>query len=347
MALGFHQSTEGSVPSSIRYSVVIPTYNRAETLLSTLQSLSEVRLLQETEVIVVDNNSSDNTKDVVEQAMAWFPERLRYVFEVEQGRSAALNSGIRLCRGDIILITDDDVRLDTDWISAAERGLAEANCDYVCGKALPIWEKERPRWLPNRGGKHWAVVGLLDYGTEMIQLGAQVPLGLNMAFRRNAFALAGMWNNLVGRRGISLLGQEVREWGLRARAVGLTGFYIPDMVVHHLIPADRLNKKYFRRWFYWHGISRAILFELRGVDMETPEETTLDFSKVPQIAGVPRYMYRSFLQQIKNMLSSAMRRDVVATFEYELWLWFFAGVLAQRWKDRQKKFGFTSSTIQG
>ena len=322
--------------SSIQYSVVIPTYNRAESLLNTLESLSKVQLLEETEVIVVDNNSSDQTKDVVEKAMAWFPERLHYVFEPEQGRSAALNAGIRACRGEIILITDDDVQLDADWICAARRGLAEEKCDYVCGKVLPIWQKERPGWLPNRGGKHWGVVGLLDYGTEAIKLGAQVPIGVNMAFRRDAFARAGMWNNLVGRRGTSLLGQEVREWGLRARAVGLTGFYIPEMVVHHSISSDRLTKRYFRRWFYWHGISRAILFELRGVDMETPEETTLDFSKVPQIMGVPRYMYRSCFHMFTRILSSAVRRDQVATFENELWLWFFAGVLAQRWKARDR-----------
>jgi len=329
----------------MRYSVVIATYNRAESLLSTLQSLSEVRLIAETEVVVVDNNSNDHTKEVVNKATLWFPGKLLYVFEAEQGRSAALNSGIRACRGEIILITDDDVQVDADWICAARRGLAEEKCDYVCGKVLPIWQKGRPRWLPNRGGKHWGVVGLLDYGTEAIKLGAQVPIGVNMAFRRDAFARAGMWDNLVGRRGTSLLGQEVREWGLRARAVGLTGFYIPEMVVHHLISSERLTKRYFRRWFYWHGISRAILFELWGVDMETPEETTLDFSKVPQIMGVPRYMYRSCLHKFTQILSSAMRRDEVATFENELWLWFFAGILAQRSKGRlwRRKVGSNSS----
>jgi glucosyl-dolichyl phosphate glucuronosyltransferase len=341
-----HGSPNGSTPS-IRYSVVIPTYNRAESLLSTLRSLSRVSLLEETQVIVVDNNSNDDTRDVVEKASSWYPHGLNYVFESEQGRSAALNSGIRACTGEIILITDDDVEVDAKWIEAARRAFAVPACDYVGGKVLPIWQEERPRWLPNRGGKHWAVVGLLDYGTETLKFGTQVPLGVNMGFRRDAFTRAGMWNNHVGRRGASLLGQEVREWGLRARSAGLSGFYVPDMVVHHLILAERLKKRYFRKWFYWHGVSRAILFDLSQVDMESPEETTLDFSKVPQIAGVPRYMYRSCLHMITKVLSSALRRDVVATFEYELWLWFFAGVLTQRWKDRQKGTKFTSKTSEG
>jgi glucosyl-dolichyl phosphate glucuronosyltransferase len=336
-------NTDNPSHIQLRRSVVIATYNRAESLLSTLRSLSEVGQIDETEVIVVDNNSNDHTKDVVEKAAAWFPKGLHYIFEPEQGRSAALNSGILASGGEIILITDDDVMLDVNWICAAERALELPTCDYVGGRVLPIWQKERPRWLPNRGGKHWAVIGLLDYGAEMLKLGSQVPLGVNMAFRRDAFARAGMWNNQVGRRGMSLLGQEVREWGLRARAAGLSGFYIPDMVVHHIIPSDRLTKKYFRRWFYWHGVSRAILFEISQVDMESPEETTLDFSKVSQIAGVPRYMYRSCLLMFTKILSSAVRRDVIATFENELWLWFFAGILAQRWKDRRRISGLRSN----
>ena len=330
----------------MRYSVVIATYNRADSLLGTLQSLSRVRRVQEAEVMVVDNNSTDHTADVVEKAMSWFPGKLHYIFEAVQGRSAALNSGIRASSGEIIFISDDDVKFDENWICAAIGAFGDPTVDYIGGKVLPIWEKERPSWLPNRGGKHWAVVGLLDYGTEVLQLGALVPLGVNMAFRRNAFVRAGLWNNDVGRRGMTLLGQEVREWGLRARAAGLNGYYIPHMVVHHFIPSERLRKEYFRSWFYWHGVSRAILFQISRVDMENPEETTLDFSKVPLIAGVPRYMYRSCLRMFIRIFSSALRRNKVATFENELWIWFFAGVLVQRWKDRHRRDEFGLNSVE-
>jgi glycosyltransferase involved in cell wall biosynthesis len=323
----------------MRYSVVIPTYNRAESLRSTLRSLSGIRLINDTEVIVVDNNSDDHTADVAQEVTSWFTNGLNYVFEAEQGRSAALNAGIRASSGEFILVTDDDVKFDENWISAGAGAFEDPNCDYLAGKVLPIWETERPEWLPNRGGKHWAVVGLLDYGNEVNQLRGQPPLGVNMAFRREAFERAGPWNNEIGRRGSSLLGQEVREWGLRARAAGLNGFYIPNMIVHHFIPTERLKKKYFRKWFYWHGVSRAILFRLSQVDMESPEETTMDFTKVPQILGVPRYMYRSCLLMFTRVLFSALKRDKVATFENELWIWFFAGILAQRWKDRDLKIG--------
>jgi GT2 family glycosyltransferase len=137
----------------------------------------------------------------------------------------------------------------------------------------------------------------------------------------------------MGRKAGTLLGQEVREWCIRARRAGLRGFYVPEMVVEHVIPAGRLRKAYFRRWFYWRGISRARLYERAGLDMEAPEQTTLDFSRVPHVAGVPRYLYRRALEHAAGWARSAASRDAVAAFDHELWLWFFAGILRQRWKD--------------
>ena len=317
----------------MKFSVIIPTYNRADELPRTLESLSGLVVADPWEVIVVDNNSSDNTREVVE-GITSYPVPLRYVFEREQGRSAALNAGIRAASGDILAVTDDDVRIDPHWLTNAERALRELKCEYVGGKALPIWGGERPRWLPNRGGKHWGVIALLDYGPERIEYGEQVPLGLNMIFKRSAFERAGLWDNTVGRKAGTLLGQEVREWTRRARAAGMKGFYCPDLVVHHVIPADRLTKKYFRRWFYWHGISRAIMYHHHRMDMEAPENTALDFAKVPHVAGVPRYLYRTCLTRFVTMWTSLVRRDPIQPFEDELWLWFFAGMLRQRWKDR-------------
>ena len=319
----------------MRFSVVIPTYNRAADLEESLRSVSALSTSDRWELIVVDNNSSDNTRAVVRKAQEWFPVPLHYCFEPEQGRCAALNAGIRNSSGQIIVTTDDDIRVEKDWLDRAAEGLARLRCDYVGGRVLPLWSAPRPAWLPNRGGRHWAVIALLDYGAEPIEFRRLMPLGVNMAFRREAFERAGLWDNRVGRKAGTLLGQEVREWGLRARAAGLTGFYIPEMTIHHVIPADRLTKRYFRRWFFWHGISRAMLYAQTKIDMEAPEETTLDFSKVPHIAGVPRYMYRSCLRAFKSMIGAGFRGDQMATFEHELWMWFFAGILKQRFKDRR------------
>jgi hypothetical protein len=182
------------------------------------------------------------------------------------------------------------------------------------------------------------LVGVLALAVAgMVRAGARRPelwttLGVNMAVRRNAFVRTGPWDNRFGRQGNTLRGQEQREWCIRARAVGLRGFYAPDVIVHHIVPAERLTKRYFRRWLYWNGISRAVLYQSMKLDMESPDDSTLDFSKVPHIAGMPRYMYRSALRSLAGMGTAISRRDAAAAFEHELKLWFFAGALGQRWR---------------
>ena len=320
----------------MKFSVVIATYNRADELPRTIESLRGLRTSDPWEVIIVDNNSRDNTREIVLEAAKNFPVSLHYLHESQQGRSAALNTGIKAAQGEIIAVTDDDVRVEPDWLINAEQDLDRLDCDYLGGKALPIWGGKRPSWIPEGRSIHWAVIALLDYGPDPIPLGDYVVLGVNMVFRRQAFDRAGLWDNTIGRKAGTLLGQEVREWIQRARAAGVKGFYSPELVIHHVIPADRLTKKYFRSWFYWHGISRAILYQTKGLDMESPENTELDFAKVPHIAGVPRYMYRTYLQSCLKMLAALVRFDATAAFENELGLWFFAGVLKERWKDRRQ-----------
>lgn len=319
----------------MKYSVVIATYNRCAALRDTLDSIARLRPDGPWEVIVVDNNSTDATREVVQAAAAAFPAPLRYVHETEQGRSPALNAGIRLSQGQIVATTDDDVRVEPDWLTRAAASLERLACDYVGGRVLPIWGGPTPSWLPDRPGKHWAVIALLDYGPEPLEFGTRVPLGVNMAFSRRAFERAGLFDPQTGRRAGTLLGQEVREWCIRARAAGLRGCYAPDLCVRHLIPASRLTKHYFRRWFYWRGISRARLYERAGLDMEAPERTALDFRTVPHVLGVPRYLYRKALASAWHALASGLRGDRVAAFDHELWVWFFAGIVSQRWKHRR------------
>jgi glycosyltransferase involved in cell wall biosynthesis len=322
----------------MKLSVVLPTFNGAADLPETLASLAGVSTRHNWELIVVDNNSNDGTREVIQTAARNFPVPLKYAFESEQGRSAALNAGIRLATGDIIATTDDDIRVQPDWLDAAVDALHALDCHYVGGKVLPIWKGPQPRWIPNHGGKQWAVIALLDFGPEPIpyfKYPHKVPLGGNMAFRREAFDRAGLWSNRVGRKDGTLLGQEAREWALRARAAGLRGYYTPAMVVRHVVHNERLNKAYFRRWFYWHGISRAIMYRDAWIDMQAPEDTSLDFSRVPHILGVPRFFFRTALREMRRTITSALRDEPADSFDAELWLWFFAGVLRQRWRDRK------------
>jgi glycosyltransferase involved in cell wall biosynthesis len=322
----------------MEFSIIIPTYNRADELRETIRSIAKLDVAGDWELLIVDNRSTDQTRDVVEEETASFPAPLRYLYEPEQGRYAALNTGIRAANGEIIATTDDDARVEPDWLTRAAAGLETLGCDYVGGRVLPIWKGSRPAWLPNRPGRHWAVVALQDHGEKPREFGVNGvpwPLGINTATRREAFSRIDLFDNRLGRKAGTLRNQAQREWHLRARAAGLRGFYVPGMVVHHVVEAERLKKQYFRRWYYWHGISRAILFTKLGVDMDSPDSSQLDFSKVPQIAGVPRYMYRTLATHAKDLVLSWLRGDAVAAFEHETWLCFFAGIAKQRWAERK------------
>ena len=97
--------------------------------------------------------------------------------------------------------------------------------------------------------------------------------------------------------------------------MGLRGFYTPALELRHIIPANRLNKKYFRRFFYWRGISRAMLYQQRGLDMESPQETRLDFTRVPHWFGIPRYMYRTAAASLWRALTLRLKGDALGGFE--------------------------------
>src|SRR5258708_13840292 len=166
------------------FTVVIATFNRADDLRGTLDSIATLRPNATWEVIVVDNNSSDGTRQAVEAAAAAFPAPLRYMAEYEQGRSPALNAAIARAQGDIIVTTDDDVRVEPDWLDRAAEALERLGPDHVGGRVVPIWGGPPPAGLPHRSGKHLAVIALLDYRPAPIAFSASVPLGVKLAFPR-------------------------------------------------------------------------------------------------------------------------------------------------------------------
>ena len=132
--------TEGSSNKALTLSasVIVCTYNRASSLAQTLESLEKqvVRPGTEWEVVVVDNNSRDDTRAVVEGRQRNWP-RIRYLFERAQGLSNARNCGIRAARGEILLFTDDDVCPEPDWVQRILDGMALHECDACGGYIAP------------------------------------------------------------------------------------------------------------------------------------------------------------------------------------------------------------------
>jgi hypothetical protein len=132
---------------------------------------------------------------------------------------------------------------------------------------------------------------------------------------------------------------------LRARKVGIWGMYLPRMVVHHVIPSERLTKRYFRRWLYWHGISRAILCRHCGTDIENPESPVTGRRRA-ELAGIPWHLVLKALRSIRSWAWRSLSGDSIAAFERELWLCFFAGVVRQRWNDRRRGAEVSAGALQ-
>lgn len=314
--------------------VLIATYNRAAFLDRTLTSLRALTVAaRRWDVIVVDNNSRDHTRQVVERHAVDFPVRLRYLFEGRQGRSSALNAGIAASDGAIIAMTDDDVRVEPQWLDAACDALSgPGRIVYAGGPVRPMWEAPPPRWLDLTRSDLWGTIAIQDHGDVdfVYEEARKVPLGANMAARRELFAAVGPFRADLGRSsGRVLLGQEVPELLVRARAAGLCGRYIPRMRVHHHIPASRLTRRYFRRWWFGKGVSREAMERMQPVT-----ELGVDLRATPHLLGLPRYMYGTAARDLVGLARDALARRPADAFRHEMMLAFFAGYFRARLASR-------------
>jgi GT2 family glycosyltransferase len=317
--------------------ILIATYNRAALLDDTLGSIAQMRVSPglRWEAIVIDNNSTDGTRAVVDGHIAGFPAPLRYLFEQQQGRSSALNAGIAKARGGVIVFTDDDVRVVDGWLDAAAAPLmgSDPKLAYSGGPVRPIWGASPPAWLDLERGDLWGTIAIQNHGSDafLYEERRKVPLGANMAVRREVFERVGGFQPDLGRAdGRLVLGQEVPELLVRVRSAGLRGIYVPEMQVHHHIPAARLTPKYFRRWWFGKGVSRAAMERLQPLT-----DLGVDLRATPHFLGLPRFMYGSVLRDTAAMVRERVLGRRQASFRHQMMAVYFAGYFWARWRERR------------
>lgn len=311
-------------------SVLICTFNRQARLAQTLESLAAVRAGTglDWDVIVVDNNSTDGTRAEVERRAASFPVPLRWVFEPRQGKAHALNTGVAAATAEVIAFTDDDVQVPSDWLEEAVRPLmTRADIDYTGGPVLPAWEASPPDWIERNPGVLWGPIAILDYGPEefVFERRRRIALGVNMAMRRELIVRVGGFHTGLERKGTSLMGQGQAEFFFRTRSAGACGLYVPGMRMRHHVPAVRLTREYYRRWWYWKGVARA-----RMQDLHPVWEDGVDIRRVPRFAGLPRFLWGGAVRDARDWVGAALRHDRAVVAEREMRLAFFAGYLVDR-----------------
>src|SRR6185312_7417586 len=140
-------------PSNMNITAILCTCNRCDTLDKALESLAASRLPSSAkwEVIVVDNNSRDRTREVAEQYCRRYGNHFRYLFEPRPGKSYALNSGIREAAGDILVFTDDDVIVDPDWLQNLAAALEDGKWVGAGGRTFAERGFSPPAWFPASG----------------------------------------------------------------------------------------------------------------------------------------------------------------------------------------------------
>src|SRR3990172_1518395 len=233
----------------VKISVVVCTYNRSGLLKDVVRSLQEQDFEGDSEIIIVDNNSTDNTKNVVEELSTTSPIPIRYFFENKQGLSHARNRGIDEAHGEIVAFIDDDAVAERQWLSSLISAYDDPRVACVGGQIKLLWLSERPEWLvPSMETS----LGRLDYGDTIKELKyPQTPFGGNISFRKNIFDRVKKFSTDLGRDAKTLLSNEELELCARLVEEGWIIKYVPNAVIHHKVAPERLEKLWFIHRYYW------------------------------------------------------------------------------------------------
>jgi glycosyltransferase involved in cell wall biosynthesis len=303
----------------VNITVILCTYNRCGALEKALRSLAASALPEsiQWEVLVVDNNSRDQTYDVVEDFSRRYPGRFRYLLERQQGKSYALNTGIREARGDVLAFMDDDVTVESTWLHNLTATLCSGQWAGAGGRIVPQWPCEPPSWLPEKEWYGMAPLVMFDLGKEAGPL-TDPPFGTNMAFHRRVFEKYGVFRSDLGPGpNGKIRNNEDTEFGRRLLEAGERLRYEPAAIVHHSVPQNRLRRGYFLTW--WFNKGRADIRET-GVAADTRWF----------VCGIPLYLLRRF---VFGTLRWMVTLDPSRRFARKLAVCLLAGMMVESYRQ--------------
>jgi glycosyltransferase involved in cell wall biosynthesis len=312
--------------------VILCTYNRCQILRAALQSLAASELPDsiQWEVLVVDNNSNDQTRQLVEEFCRRYPGRFRYIFEPHPGKSFALNRGIQEAKGEVLAFTDDDVSVEPMWLQNLTASLNEGEWAGAGGRTLLAHPFSPPGWLTLAGPDNlgYVLAPLFDRGLQRCEL-REAPYGANMAFRKMMFEKHGLFRTDLGPRPGDEIREEDVEFGRRLLVAGERLRYEPSAIVYHPIPEDRVHKSYFLARFFDTG--RAILRE------STPR---------PDLLGISRRCF-TFFRLISTQLPVAILNWVLSPsrkhrFHQKCETWKTAGQIVESYRQWRSRRGDAS-----
>jgi glycosyltransferase involved in cell wall biosynthesis len=254
-----------------KISAIVCTHNRAAFLPAALDSLLRQSVDPEAyEIIVVDNLSTDETPSVT-QSYVREHANLRCIVEPKLGLSVARNAGMQQTAAELVAFTDDDAVVAPDWIERLLERFSKVHAmtAAIGGEIEPIWQVPRPGWLTDAMLR--PLSAHLGWSDQPIVLGkGQWLCEVNCAYRRELVLGYGGFPTSLGRQGGNLLSGEgtINE---RLQADGYELFFDPRIRVRHTIHAERVSRDWFRRRYFWQGVTEAVTAEERQ-RLGTPPE---------------------------------------------------------------------------
>lgn len=241
-------------------SVIICTYNRDKYIYNVLKSLAENTLPHDRyEIVLVDNNCTDNTRSECDRFVKDFPDVVfHYFIETNQGLSHARNRGIKESAGDILVYVDDDALVNKEYLETYANFFDKMpEIEAAGGPIIPKYETNEPDWM-----SHFTralITGYKYLGNKEKEFPKNdYPGGGNAAYRAYVFEKIGLFNVELGRKGDSLVGAEEKDIFDKMTTLGMRFYYLPDAILYHLIPEKKLSKDYFDRLTYSIGKSERM-----------------------------------------------------------------------------------------
>ncbi|MFT4603136.1 MAG: glycosyltransferase involved in cell wall biosynthesis [Arenicella sp.] len=226
----------------------ISTYNREKYLPQLFESINKQTISPDLiEIILVDNNSPGNTKELFDGFQKTYPNlKMSYFLETNQGLSYGRNRGVDESTGKYITFLDDDAFISDDYLEKIYNYFEkEESLTAIGSKILLHYEDKIPAWENKYLN---SLLGYFNLGDEPKRMTKDYPRGSNMSFRSDVFEKVGLFNVELGRKGNNLAGSEEKDIFQRIfKQSDMKVLYVPDAIVFHCVPNERTTAEFIKR----------------------------------------------------------------------------------------------------